>query len=89
MTSDALLRVIQQSLLLVLLLSGPVVVACLVVGMVLAVFKAATQINEQTLDFAAKIIVTVAMLSVAGLWMIAQLSEFGRQLLMHIPSVQQ
>jgi flagellar biosynthesis protein FliQ len=57
-----------------------------VVGLVVSVFQAATQINEATLSFVPKIIGAVVVLAVAGPWMLSTLVEYVRSVLMAIPS---
>lgn len=75
----------QQGLLLLLLVSAPVLGAVLVIGLVVSVFQAATQLNEATLSFVPKIVGAIAALAVAGPWMLATLVEFVRETLMSIP----
>jgi flagellar biosynthetic protein FliQ len=75
----------QQALMLLLLVSAPVLGAVLVIGLVVSVFQAATQLNEATLSFVPKIVGAIAALAVAGPWMLATLVEFVRETLMSIP----
>jgi flagellar biosynthetic protein FliQ len=58
-----------------------------VVGLVVSIFQAATQINEQTLSFVPKILAAVAMLAVAGPWMLTTLVEYLQRTLQSIPGV--
>ena len=55
----------QQGLYMLLLVSAPVLLAVLVVGLVVSVFQAATQINESTLSFVPKVVAAVAVLAIA------------------------
>jgi flagellar biosynthetic protein FliQ len=57
----------------------------LVVGLVVSIFQAATQINEATLSFVPKVIASVAVLAVAGPWMMTTLVDYLRSILMAIP----
>ena len=66
----------QEALFLVLVASGPPVLASLVVGFAIAVFQATTHIQENTLSFAPKVIVMFAVLALAGSWIGTQLSRF-------------
>jgi flagellar biosynthesis protein FliQ len=75
----------QQGLYLLLMVSAPVLLAVLVVGLVVSVFQAATQINEQTLSFVPKIIAAVAVLAFAGPWMMTTLVEYLQRTLQSIP----
>jgi flagellar biosynthetic protein FliQ len=56
-----------------------------VVGLVVSIFQAATQINEQTLSFVPKILAAVAVLGIAGPWMMTSLVEYLRRMLLSIP----
>ena len=76
----------QQGLYLLLLVSAPILLAVLVVGLVVSVFQAATQINEATLSFVPKIIAAVAVLAFAGPWMMTTLVEYLQRTLQSIPS---
>ena len=77
----------QQGLYLLLTVSAPVLIAVLVVGLVVSVFQAATQIHEQTLSFVPKIVAAVAVLAVAGPWMLTTLVEYVQRTLQAIPGV--
>ena len=76
----------QQGLYLLLLVSAPILLAVLVVGLVVSVFQAATQINEATLSFVPKIVAAVAVLAFAGPWMMTTLVEYLQRTLQSIPS---
>ena len=76
----------QQGLLMLLMVSAPVLLVILVVGLVVSVFQAATQINEATLSFVPKIIAAVVVLAVAGPWMMTTLVEYLQRTLQAIPS---
>ncbi|MBA3591395.1 MAG: flagellar biosynthesis protein FliQ [Methylibium sp.] len=77
----------QQGLYLLLLISAPMLITVLVVGLVISVFQAATQINEQTLSFVPKLIAAVAVLSIAGPWMLTTIVDYLQRTLQSIPSV--
>jgi flagellar biosynthetic protein FliQ len=76
----------QQGLLLLLMVAAPILITVLVVGLVVSVFQAATQINEQTLSFVPKIVAAVVVLAVAGPWMMTTLVEYLQRTLQAIPS---
>jgi len=76
----------QQGLYLLLMVAAPVLLTVLVVGLVVSVFQAATQINEATLSFVPKMIAAVAVLMVAGPWMLSTLVEYLQRMLQAIPS---
>lgn len=68
--------ILQQALYLVVLTSAPAVVIALVVGLVVAVFQATTQIQEQTLSFAPKLVAVFTVLALTGPWIGNQLVRF-------------
>jgi flagellar biosynthesis protein FliQ len=75
----------QQGLYTLLMVAAPVLVTILVVGLVVSIFQAATQINEATLSFVPKIIAAVAVLAVMGPWMMGTLVDYLRGMLLSIP----
>jgi flagellar biosynthetic protein FliQ len=77
----------QQALYLMVTVSAPLLLVVLVVGLVVSIFQAATQINEQTLSFVPKILAAVAVLGIAGPWMMTSLVEYLRRMLLSIPGV--
>ena len=76
----------QQGLYLLLLVAAPVLLTVLVIGLVVSIFQAATQINEATLSFVPKMIAAVAVMMVAGPWMLSTLVEYLQRTLQSIPS---
>ncbi|MGV3623465.1 MAG: flagellar biosynthesis protein FliQ [Archangium sp.] len=68
--------VIQQALVMVLVISGPPIVLALIIGFIISVFQAATQIQEQTLSFAPKLVIIFGVLGLAGPWMGTTLLRF-------------
>ena len=76
----------QQGLTLLLMVAAPVLLTVLVVGLVVSIFQAATQINEATLSFVPKMIAAVAVLTIAGPWMLNTLVEYLQRMLQAIPS---
>ena len=75
----------QQGLYVLLMVSAPILIAVLVVGLVVSVFQAATQINEATLSFVPKVVAAVAVLAFAGPWMMSTLIEYLQRTLQSIP----
>ena len=71
---------------MLLMVAAPVLLAVLVVGLVVSIFQAATQINEATLSFVPKIVAAVAVLAIAGPWMLTTLVEYLQRMLQSIPS---
>lgn len=81
---DLVLRAVRQGLLLVLLLSGPPLLASLVVGFVVGVIQAATQIQDQTLAFVPKLVVVMLVLIAMGPVLGSQLVRFTQALFLAI-----
>ena len=77
----------QQGLWILLMVSAPVLIVVLAVGLVVSIFQAATQINEATLSFVPKIVAAVVVLAVAGPWMMTTLVEYLQRTLQAIPTV--
>ncbi|MBX5482232.1 MAG: flagellar biosynthesis protein FliQ [Myxococcaceae bacterium] len=77
----------QEALYLVLIASAPPIVMSLVVGFIISVFQATTQIQEQTLTFAPKVLVVFGVLALAGTWIGAQLLRFTFQLFDRFPEM--
>ncbi len=77
----------QQSLYLLLMVSAPLLLTVLCVGLVVSIFQAATQINEATLSFVPKILATVAVLVFMGPWMITSIVDYLQRTLHSIPQV--
>jgi flagellar biosynthesis protein FliQ len=74
----------QQGLMILLMVSMPMLAAVLLVGVLVSIFQAATQINEATLSFVPKLIAAVAVMAVAGPWMMNTLVDYLRSMLMSI-----
>jgi flagellar biosynthesis protein FliQ len=77
----------QQGLHLLLMVSAPILLTVLAVGLLVSVFQAATQIHEATLSFVPKVVAAVAVLAIAGPWMLTTLVEYLQRTLQAIPSV--
>lgn len=76
----------QQGLMMLLTVSAPMLLVILVVGVLVSIFQAATQINEATLSFVPKLVAAVAVIAVAGPWMMGTLVDYLRSMLLAIPS---
>lgn len=77
----------QQGLVMLLMISAPLLLTVLAVGLIVSVFQAATQIHEATLSFVPKLIAAVAVLAIAGPWMITSVVEYLQRTLQSIPTV--
>ncbi|WP_088281845.1 flagellar biosynthesis protein FliQ [Ideonella sp. A 288] len=87
MDSQQVFDIGQQGLMMLLMIAAPVLLTVLVVGLVISIFQAATQINEATLSFVPKVVAAVAVLAIAGPWMLTMLVDYLRQTLQSIPTV--
>lgn len=87
MDASLLIAVAREALLLVVLTSLPPVGASLLVGFVMSVVQATTQLQETTLTVVPKLCAAVLALVLAGPWIGAQLSRFATQLLLAVPQV--
>jgi flagellar biosynthetic protein FliQ len=76
----------QQGLYILLMVSAPILLTVLVVGLAVSIFQAATQIHEATLSFVPKIVAAVAVLAIAGPWMLTNLVEYIQRTLQSIPT---
>jgi flagellar biosynthesis protein FliQ len=81
------LEIGRNALLMTVMLAAPMMVAALVVGLVISVFQALTQINEQTLTFVPKILAVFGALVVTGPWLMQSLVGYTQGLFNMIPSM--
>ena len=77
----------QEGLMMMLTVAAPLLLVVLVVGLVVSIFQAATQIHEATLSFVPKLVAAVLVLAVAGPWMLSTLVEYLQRVIQTIPSV--
>jgi flagellar biosynthetic protein FliQ len=87
MTMDAMLSLGKDAMLLTLLLSAPVLLLGLLVGVLISILQSVTQIQEMTLTFVPKILVTVLALIFFGPWMLGLLMNFTVRLFAQLPNV--
>ena len=87
MTPDSVMELGERALEVTVLLSAPLLLSALAVGLLVAIFQAATQINEMTLSFVPKLLITVIVMSVAGPWMLRLIINFTRQTFLQIPEL--
>lgn len=87
MNAQMVLTMGQEALLMMLMIAAPILGVVLVVGLLVSLFQAVTQINEATLAFVPKLVAAMAVLAVAGPWMLSMLVEYIRRTIESIPSV--
>lgn len=77
MTISEVMDVFQQALLVALKIAAPILIISIVIGLVISIFQAATQINEQTLTFVPKLLAIAAVLIILGPWMLEIMVDFS------------
>jgi len=87
MTPDTVMTIGQHALELTMLLAAPLLITGLLIGLLVGIFQAATQINEMTLSFIPKLLGAAAMLVMVGPWMLKELVGYTRALIESIPSL--
>ncbi len=87
MTPETVLTQSNEALRLALMLGAPLLLTALVVGLVVGLFQAATQINEMTLSFIPKVVAMAAVLVATGPWMLGMLVDYTRRLIESIPAL--
>jgi len=86
MNAQMVLTMGQDALWMMLMISAPILGIILVVGLVVSLFQAVTQINEATLAFVPKLIAAMAVFALAGPWMLSAMVEYIRRTIESIPS---
>jgi len=87
MDTATVMTLTQQAMKIVLYLAAPLLLTTLVVGLIIAVFQAATQINEMTLAFIPKLLAIALVLALAGPWMMGLLVDYIQELFGRIPAL--
>ena len=85
MDADSIVSIGRDAMEVTILLAGPILLASLAVGLVVAMFQAATQINEMTLSFVPKLAVVALVLMATGPWLLRQIIGFTTRLIENIP----
>jgi flagellar biosynthetic protein FliQ len=87
MNPEVFVDILSDALFLVIVLVSAIIIPSLCVGLIVAVFQAATSINEQTLSFLPRLCVTLLALIFGGHWLVQKLMDFTIRLIASIPSV--
>jgi flagellar biosynthetic protein FliQ len=87
MTPETIMTIGQRALEITMLLAAPLLLAALIIGLLVGVFQAATQINEMTLSFIPKVIGMAATMVIAGPWMLKTIVSYTRELFESIPGL--
>lgn len=76
MSQGDVLSIFKDAVWLILKLAAPMLIVSIVLGLIIAIFQAATQIHEQTLTFVPKIVAIALILVIAGSWMLTSMADF-------------
>ena len=87
MTPETVMNIGRQAIEVTLMLSGPLLLATLLIGLIISIFQAATQINEATLSFIPKLVAAFLILLLAGPWMLQMMVDYIRRLFESIPQL--
>jgi flagellar biosynthesis protein FliQ len=87
MTPETIMSIARHALEVTLMLAMPLLLAALIIGLVVGIFQAATQINESTLSFIPKLVGVALALMVAGPWMLQVITGYTRELFISIPGL--
>ncbi|HUH88898.1 MAG TPA: flagellar biosynthesis protein FliQ [Pusillimonas sp.] len=87
MTSDTVMSMTYMAMKVALAMAGPLLLVTLLVGLVISIFQAATQINEMTLSFIPKLLAVGAALVVLGPWLISIMVDYMTMLFTSLPGL--
>lgn len=87
MTPESVMTMGRQAIEVTIMIAAPMLLVALVVGLVVSIFQAATQINETTLSFIPKLVGIFLALIIAGPWMLTVMLDYMRQMFTSIPSL--
>lgn len=80
MTGAETVDIFQEAIMVLVRIGGPILLLCMLVGVIIAILQAVTQIHEQSIAFVLKLIVVISVLALGGGWMLATLQDFARML---------
>ena len=89
MEASLVIELVFQALWMALFLSGPILLGQLIVGLIISILQAATQLNETTVAFVPKIIVLAVVVLMAGPSLLSLFSDYVREIILRIPSLMQ
>ncbi len=87
MTPEIVIDLMRQGILLLLMIVSVLILPSLVVGLIVSIFQAATQINEQSLSFIPRLVVTFVTIIIASPWLIRVVTDFTTNIFEAIPSL--
>ncbi|MCU9612090.1 flagellar biosynthesis protein FliQ [Caldibacillus lycopersici] len=80
MNSESVVQLAEQGIYAILIISGPLLLIALIVGLIVSIFQATTQIQEQTLAFIPKIVAVLIGIIVFGPWMISHMIQYANNI---------
>jgi len=80
LNQNQIIDILREGIWVALKIGGPMLIASMAVGVLVAIFQAATQIHEQTLSFIPKLLLIIAFLLLAGSWMLNTMQDFTRMI---------
>ncbi|MEY3542666.1 MAG: hypothetical protein RIQ29_74 [Pseudomonadota bacterium] len=89
MEASLVIELVFQALWMALFLSGPILLGLLIVGLIISILQAATQLNETTVAFVPKIIVLAVVILMAGPSLLSLFSDYVREIILRIPTLMQ
>jgi flagellar biosynthetic protein FliQ len=87
MTPESVIQMGRNAMEVCLMVAAPLLLVALIIGLIVSIFQAATQINEQTLSFIPKLVGVFVALVVAGPWMIGIMTDYMRTIFTGIPGM--
>lgn len=87
MTPEAVMTIGRTALEVTILVASPVLLITLVIGLIVSVFQAATQINDPSLSFIPKLLAVLATFALAGPWMLTVMTDYMRRVLTDLPGI--
>lgn len=87
MTPETVVTIMQRAMEVMVLLGGPLLLSTLVIGLIVSIFQAATQINEATLSFIPKMLAAFLVIVLAGPWMLQVITDYTIRLYQSIPQL--
>ena len=87
MSPEVVIDIFREALSIVIMLVAAIILPGLLTGLIIAVFQAATSINEQTLSFLPRLLVTLTTLSYIGNWFFGTIVQFYEKLMLNIPNI--
>ena len=87
MSESVVVSIVKETLYTGMLIAGPILILSLLVGLLISIFQATTQIQEQTLSFIPKLIVVAITLAIGGAWMLNELIQFTNKIMNMIANI--